>query len=355
MAVERLNCLELLSSVQETEDERAAAETERVTLYNEIKTAYENGDFNGAGFEIKGYYNTLAALQAGVQSPAVGDIYGVGTAAPYDIYIWDSVNATWVNNGTIQGPQGEKGEKGDKGDTGAKGDKGDTGAKGEQGIQGEKGDTGAGFAVLGYYTTADALAAITSPAAGAAYGIGTEQPYDIYIWDAVNSVWVNNGALQGAKGEKGDKGDTGAKGEKGDTGEQGIQGEKGEQGEQGISEVTANTDTDITGLLKGNGSKVAQATPNTDYLTPSSQATVLPDSGTALTANTIYTVSAPVGTYAFTAPATGWAHGVFTTDDAPSITFTGNIIGELPESAANTQYEFDVYNGVWIVQEVIAQ
>lgn len=71
MAVERLNCLELLSSVQETEDERAAAETERVALYNEIKAAYENGDFNGE--------------------------------------------------------KGEKGEKGDKGEKGEKGEKGDSG------------------------------------------------------------------------------------------------------------------------------------------------------------------------------------------------------------------------------------
>ena len=35
----------------------------------------------------------------------------------------------------------------------------------------------------------------------------------------------------------------------------------------------------------------------------------LPASGTPLTANTIYHVTSGVGTYAFTPPAAGWAHG----------------------------------------------
>ena len=81
----------------------------------------------------------------------------------------------------------------------------------------------------------------------------------------------------------------------------------------------------------------------------------LPTSGTALTANTLYNVSAAVGTYSFKAPATGWAHGIFTTGTTPNITFTGKIIGKLPTFKANKQYEFDVYNGVWIVQEVLTQ
>ena len=81
----------------------------------------------------------------------------------------------------------------------------------------------------------------------------------------------------------------------------------------------------------------------------------LPPSNTALTANTLYNVSAAVGTYSFKAPATGWAHGIFTTGTTPNITFTGKIIGKLPDFAASKQYEFDVYNGAWIVQEVVTQ
>lgn len=85
-------------------------------------------------------------------------------------------------------------------------------------------------------------------------------------------------------------------------------------------------------------------------------ASSLPASGTALTGDRIYVVSATVNTYSFTPPANnGWAHGVFTTGTTPNITFTGKIIGKLPDFAASKQYEFDVYNGAWIVQEVAAQ
>lgn len=85
-------------------------------------------------------------------------------------------------------------------------------------------------------------------------------------------------------------------------------------------------------------------------------ASSLPASGTALTGDRIYVVSATVNTYSFTPPANnGWAHGVFTTGTTPNITFTGKIIGKLPTFAASKQYEFDVYRGAWIVQEVAAQ
>ena len=85
-------------------------------------------------------------------------------------------------------------------------------------------------------------------------------------------------------------------------------------------------------------------------------ASSLPASGTALTGDRIYVVSATVNTYSFRPPANnGWAHGVFTTGTTPNITFTGKIIGKLPNFAASKQYEFDVYNGAWIVQEVVTQ
>ena len=130
----------------------------------------------------------------------------------------------WLES--IRGPAGDTGPQGPKGDTGAtgaQGAKGDTGAqgpKGDTGAQGPKGDTGQGFVVKGYYATATALsAAVTAPAAGDAYGVGMAAPYDIYIWDGVNSTWVNNGALQGAKGDTGAQGPTGPQGPKGDPGD----------------------------------------------------------------------------------------------------------------------------------------
>ena len=81
----------------------------------------------------------------------------------------------------------------------------------------------------------------------------------------------------------------------------------------------------------------------------------LPGSGYQLSSNMIYNSSSPVGTYVFTPPESGWAHGTFTTGTAPNITFTGKIIGKLPDFAASKKYEFDVYNGAWIVQEVVTQ
>ena len=144
-----------------------------------------------------------------------------------------------------QGPKGDKGDKGDTGETGPQGPKGDKGDKGDTGEKGPKGDTGSGFKILGYFASIDALSsAVTTPNVGDAYGVGTGDPYDIYIYDAVNG-WVNNGPLQGAKGDKGDKGDpftyadftaeqlAALKGEKGDKGDPGVQGPQGEQGIQG--------------------------------------------------------------------------------------------------------------------------
>ena len=81
----------------------------------------------------------------------------------------------------------------------------------------------------------------------------------------------------------------------------------------------------------------------------------LPPSGTALTANTVYTVYDAVDTYSFKAPVAGWAHGIFATGTTPNITFTSAIIGKLPDFAANKTYEFDVYRFAWIVQEVVTQ
>ena len=82
--------------------------------------------------------------------------------------------------------------------------------------------------------------------------------------------------------------------------------------------------------------------------------TILPASGAALTANTIYNVSSPVGTYVFTPPSSGWAHGKFTTGGNVSVSFSGTFIGAAPTIEASKAYEFDVFDGVWAVQEVVS-
>ena len=144
----------------------------------------------GTGFTVKGYYGSVSALQASVKNPEVGDAYGVGAAAPYDIYIYDGVTKAWVNNGPLQGAKGEKGEKGDPG---AKGETGSTGPAGADGVTPTIGTNGNWY--LGETDTGK--------------------------------------PSRGEKGDKGDKGDPGAKGEPGETGPQGPTGPQGETGPQG--------------------------------------------------------------------------------------------------------------------------
>lgn len=131
-----------------------------------------------------------------------------------------------------QGIQGPTGPQGEKGDTGAQGPKG---ATGDTGPQGPKGDTGSDFKVLGYYDTAGALdeAKLATAQPGDAYGVGTAEPYDIYILNGTTGKFINNGPLQGAKGDKGDTGAQGPKGDQGDVGPTGPAGPTGPQGEVG--------------------------------------------------------------------------------------------------------------------------
>lgn len=85
-------------------------------------------------------------------------------------------------------------------------------------------------------------------------------------------------------------------------------------------------------------------------------ATSLPASGSALTANTLYNVASAVTTYNFVSPSSnGWAHGIFIAGTSPNITFSGTIIGKLPTFEANKKYEFDVLANTWIVQEIVSQ
>ena len=110
------------------------------------------------------------------------------------------------------------------------------------------------------------------------------------------------------------------------------------------------------GILKGNGAgSVSAAVAGTDYQAPAAQATALPTSGTALTANTIYLPTTAVNTYAFKPPTSrGWAHGKFTTGSSVSVSFSGTFVGAAPTIEASKAYEFDVFDGVWAVQEVVS-
>lgn len=81
-----------------------------------------------------------------------------------------------------------KGQKGDKGDVGKTGEKGDTGAAGKDGKN---------FTILGYKDTLEQLQTdVPSPAQGDAYGVGTVEPYELYIYDTTKG-WVANGTIGG--------------------------------------------------------------------------------------------------------------------------------------------------------------
>ena len=108
------------------------------------------------------------------------------------------------------------------------------------------------------------------------------------------------------------------------------------------------------GMLSLTGQMGAWVMESFDFVVTPASATVLPDSGTALTADTIYAVADAVGTYAFTPPATGWAHGKFTTGSSASVSFAGTFLGTAPTIEASKTYEFDVLDGVWAVQEVVS-
>lgn len=54
----------------------------------------------GTGLKILGYYATVEELSSAIPSPSIGDTYGVGNSAPYDIYVYS--NNGWVNNGALQ-------------------------------------------------------------------------------------------------------------------------------------------------------------------------------------------------------------------------------------------------------------
>lgn len=142
-------------------------------------------------------------------------------------------------------------------------------------IKGPKGDTGAGFKVLDYYSTASALAsAVTNPSAGDAYGVGTAEPYDIYIYSPTKG-WVNNGALQGAKGESGATftPSVSSAGELSWTNDKGltnptpvnIKGDKGESG-KGFEVVTTS----------GSGSAYVAAVSNIESLTAGASFIMVP-------------------------------------------------------------------------------
>lgn len=93
--------------------------------------------------------------------------------------------------------------------------------------------------------------------------------------------------------------------------------------------------------------------------------TALPESGTGLVDNVIYYDNGfqTIENYHFVPPhflgvdneliPDGWAHGYFATGSSASVSFTGQFLGVAPSIEANKVYEFDVLDGIWVIQEVV--
>lgn len=207
--------------------------------------------------------------------------------------------------------QADKGDKGDKGDTGA------TGPKGPQGEQGP-----AGIVVQETEPTGPEHPVWVNPKGGASDpGITGKDgtTFTPSVSASGDLRWTNDGGkenpetvnIKGPQGKPGEKGDTGSPGAKGDPGATpnlqigtvetlpagsdatasmggtaenpllnlGIP--KGADGSGGSSSITTATETDIAGLLMGEGGKVRKAVPDEDYLKTKELPTPVPsnDSG----------------------------------------------------------------------------
>ena len=102
----------------------------------------EKGDA-GTGLDILGTYDSLEALQSAVTQPQQGQMYNVGTEAPYTVYMWDATNSgEWISQGQLQGAKGDTGPQGPQGEPGPQGEQGPQGERGPQGEQGPPGPEG---------------------------------------------------------------------------------------------------------------------------------------------------------------------------------------------------------------------
>lgn len=104
----------------------------------------EKGD-NGTDFKIIGTVSSTANLPNDYTSQDVGLAWFVGTQAPRLVYSWgynEELELAWINQGYLQGPQGERGEQGPEGPQGIQGVQGPQGVQGVQGPAGEDGPPG---------------------------------------------------------------------------------------------------------------------------------------------------------------------------------------------------------------------
>ena len=269
----------------------------------------------GRGFTILGYYDTLAILQSSVLAPNGGDAYGVGTAPPYEIYIWDAVNGQWKPNGKLSGPNEVTSSTATNLTGLLKGNGTNVEAAVPEVDYATPEQTKVFMVTFSYNDDESIIADKSTAEIYSAYMAGKvvvgrlhNSVYQLCVMESASGSYMMFICCSGLSMST-------------------IEAESG-RGWADYYYILTNRPNSLD---------------------------VLPNSGYPLEPNTVYTVSAAVDTYAFEPPFDEWAHGVFTTGTAPNITFTGKIIGKLPTFEASKQYEFDVLDGAWVVQEVLTQ
>lgn len=208
---------------------------------NQADIAYileEEGVLNQFGVKVVNQVATDADLPDPLTYDGeYGDAILVGTAQPYDMYIFtrpfgaETANQ-WFNIGEFPlpgpqgatGPQGPKGDKGDKGDTGPQGPTGPQGQAGQsivgpqgpQGIQGPigpKGDPGESFRIVGTLTSPALLPTPTEETRASAYLVDIEGINHLYVIVGEEDLtWFDAGPLEGIPGEPGATGPQGPAG-----------------------------------------------------------------------------------------------------------------------------------------------
>ena len=118
-------------------------------LQQQVKENMENiaelQEMKLVGLDVKGIVSDYSNLPASAEQ---GQIYAVGSASPFELYVYN--NSSWVDFGQFpkagpqgeQGPQGEPGRQGPRGLTGEQGPRGYTGAPGAPGPEGPQGPMG---------------------------------------------------------------------------------------------------------------------------------------------------------------------------------------------------------------------
>ena len=333
----------------------------------------------------KGADGAAATIRVGtVSSGAAASVTNSGTtsAAVFDFVLPKGDKGEKGDTGA-QGPQGETGATGPAGATGATGPQGIQGIQGEQGPVGPEGPQGpAGVSgqdgKSAYQSAVEAGYTGTETAFNTALSVVPThiENSDIHVTAEEKAAWNESDIFIATYGTT-----TNAEIEAAlDAGKAVFLHASGNFAAVPFTRK-AGPDTHIFTIATGNvqvtqykcqnnnwsSTKLSthastHATDGSDPITPASigaaaepvTATALPDSGTALTDNTIYNVGSAVSTYQFAPPASGWAHGKFTTDATVAITFSsGSFVGSAPEFKASKTYEFDVLNGVWAFVEVV--